>query len=84
MAAVVLKYFSVASAQRAVTLLGNVVNLGSFGAGRKNLVEDGEGLGYGVRAVLAPSPGLYSKLVPPLGPPQGSAGYRGTHHQPSW
>lgn len=65
MAAVVLKYFSVTSAQRAVALLGNVLNLGSFGDGWKNLVEDGGRLAYGVRAVLAPSPGLYSKLVPP-------------------
>lgn len=62
LAAVAQKYFSVASAQRMVALLGSMLNLGSFGAGWKGLAQVAEELGFGVRAVLAP--GLQQNGLP--------------------
>lgn len=66
LAAVIQKYFSMASAQRMVALLGNVLNLGSFGAAWKYIAGDGEELVFGFMVVLVPSPRLCSKMVSPF------------------
>lgn len=46
-----------------VALLGNVLNLGSFGAAWKYIAGDGEELVFGFMVVLMPSPRLCSKMV---------------------
>lgn len=66
LAATIQKYFSMASAQRVVELLGNVLNLGSFGAAWKYIAGDGEELVSGFMVVLAPIPRLCSKMVSPF------------------
>lgn len=67
LAAVVQKYFSVASARWAVALLGNA-EFGDLWSWLE-FAEDGEDLRFGFTAVLAPSPRLCGKLVFPFKPP---------------
>lgn len=55
-----------ASAQRVVALLGNVLNLGSFGAAWKYVAGDGEELLFEFMVVLAPSPRLCNKMISPF------------------
>lgn len=66
LAAVVQKYFSMASAHGVVALLGNLLNLGSFGVAWKYIAGDGEELVFGFVVALAPSPKFCSKVISPF------------------